>query len=83
MIFSKLSLSVRYAQITVRENMIKRAVKMKYFGLVIDENLSWKNPSSAIAEKLSRGLGAMKSIKNLFPKNILKMIYLSIFCKLA
>jgi len=46
---------------------------------LIDENLSWKNHSNAIAEKLS-SLGVMRKIKNLVPKKNLKMIYFSIFC---
>ena len=55
--------------------MIKRVATTKYLGFLIDENLSWKNHSNAIAEKLSRGLGVMQRIKNLVPKKILKMIF--------
>ena len=59
MIFSRLSSSVGNDQIMVRGNVIKRVVKTKYWGVLIDENLSWKNHSNAIAEKLSRGLAVM------------------------
>ena len=79
MIFSRLSSSAGNDHITVQENVIKRVATTKYLGFLIDENLSWKNHSSAIAEKLSRGLGVMRRIKNLVPKKILKMIYFSIF----
>jgi predicted acyltransferase len=46
----------------VQGNVIKRVARTKYLGFLIDENLSWKNHSSAIAEKLSRGLGVMQRI---------------------
>ena len=80
MIFSRLLSSVGNDQIMVQGNVIKRVATTKYLGFLIDENLLWKNHSNAIAEKLSRGLGVMQRIKNLVPKNILKMIYFSIFC---
>ena len=66
-------------QITIQGNIIKRVATMKYLGFLIHENLSWKNHSSAIAEKSSRGLGVMQRTKNLVPKKILKMIHFSRF----
>ena len=80
MIFSRLSSSAGNDHMLVRGNVIKRIATTKYLGFLIDENLSWKNHSSLIAEKLSRGFGVMRRIKNLVPKKILKMIYFSIFC---
>ena len=75
MIFSRLSSSVGNDQILARGNVIKRVATTKYLGFLIDENLSWKNHSNAIAEKLSRGLGVLQRIKNLVPKKI----YFSMF----
>ena len=68
MIFFRLSSSVGNDQIMVRGNVIKRVETTRYLGFLIDENLSWKNHSNAIAENLSRGLGVMRRIKNLVPK---------------
>ena len=60
--------------------MLKRVAATKFLGFLIDENLSLKNHTNAIAEKLSRGIGVMRRIKNVVPKKIKKIMYFSIFC---
>ena len=50
MIFSRLLSSVGNDQTMVRGNVIKKVATTKYLGLLIDENLSWKNHSNAIVK---------------------------------
>ena len=81
MISSRLLSSVGNDQIMVRGNVIRRVAITTNLGFLIDEKpVVEKNHSNAIAEKLSSGLGVMRRIKNLVPKNILEMIYFSMFC---
>ena len=40
----------------------------KSFGVLIDENLTWKNHADALAKKIASGIGAMKRISHCLPQ---------------
>ena len=40
-------------------------------GVIIDENLTWKNHIDAISKTISRNIGMLKKLKHFVPENIL------------
>ena len=50
----------------------------KYLGILIDENLSWKQHINYTINKLSKGIGIMKILRKYCNINTLKLIYYSV-----
>ena len=50
-----------------------------YFGIILDENISWKKQVASITNKLSRISGVLYRLKYIYPNNILETIYKSLF----
>jgi len=57
---------------------IQRVTKFKLLGIVIDEKLKWNDHVDFINKKLSSGLYAMRSVKNLVPQDVLKKLYFAL-----
>ena len=51
---------------------------VKYLGVLIDENLSWKYHIAHIASKISKTIGIIASLKHFVPLNTLHHIYISL-----
>ena len=47
-------------------------------GLTLDEHMTWKAHTHKIANKISRALGIINSLKNVLPRNILLTLYNSL-----
>ena len=60
------------------ESVIERVVSIRYFGVVFDENLSWKEQINQVRAKSARGVGIMCRLKNLLPYCALKSLYISL-----
>ena len=56
--------------VRVDDKLIKRAKKVKYLGLVIDENMKWDEHVAYISSKIRRNLGVMKRLSNDIPLDI-------------
>ena len=52
---------------------------IKYLGVLLDSDLSWKSQANAIAAKLKRANGALAKIRHLVPKYVLLQVYYSVF----
>ena len=50
----------------------------KFLGILIDENLTWKNHLSHINTKVSRALFSLKQVKHFVPKQCMKTLYYSL-----
>ena len=57
---------------------IDRIEETRYLGFVIDLNLSWKKHSDIVSSKLSRGVGILRRVKNVFPTSVIIMLYHSL-----
>ena len=53
------------------DTKIKRVNHAKSLGIIIDEQLLWKNQIEAISSKVSKGIGVLRRIKNCVPKTTL------------
>ena len=51
---------------------------MKYLGVLINENLSWKHHINYIAKKISKGIGIITRLRHLVPRTTLLNIYRSL-----
>ena len=54
-------------KIVLGDSAIKRVTKAKALGVIIDENLSWKDRIQNIVTKASKGIGMMRRIKSMSP----------------
>ena len=64
--------------LSVGSNEIKRATSIKYLGMLIDDNLNWKEHIKSIQEKLTKYCGLFYKIRSDIPKPILKNIYFAL-----
>ena len=54
--------------------------KIKYLGLIIDQNLSWKHHIFELRKKLSRAVGILYKMRSInCPKTVLLTLYYSLF----
>jgi hypothetical protein len=58
---------------------IKRKNKIKYLGLMMDENLKWESHVSHVESKLASSAGALWKLKHHLSTNVKKRIYTSLF----
>ena len=54
---------------------LNRVSSTKFLGVIIDENLTWKNPIDAISKTISRNIGMLTKLKRFVPENILYSLY--------
>ena len=54
---------------------IKQVQKTKSLGIIVDENLSWKEHFKQVKSKVSNGLAALKKLKNILPQSKLCQVY--------
>ena len=54
---------------------LNRVSSTKFLGVIIDENLKWKNHIDAISKTLSRNIGILTKFKYFVPENILYSLY--------
>jgi len=53
--------------LTTNGTDIKHVTKMKSFGIVVDENLSWDAQYTTLKVKIYGGLSSLKKLKNIIP----------------
>ena len=54
---------------------LNRVSSTKFWGVIIDENLTWKNHIDAISKTISRNIGMLTKLKHFVPENILYSLY--------
>ena len=61
----------------INDTIIKRENAIKFLGVIIDENLTWKNHITTIENKISKNIGVLYKSKFLLNKTCLKHVYFS------
>ena len=64
--------------VTIGNTRLTRVKETKSLGVIIDENFNWGPHIKAITKKVSKGLGALRRIRDLVPKDTLNTVYQSI-----
>ena len=54
---------------------LNRVSSTKFWGVITDENLTWKNHIDAISKTISRNIGVLTKLKHFVPENILYSLY--------
>ena len=62
----------------INDEEINKVTKVKFLGLIIDENLTWQEHIQYCKNKISSGLYAINSTKHVLGKKHLKTLYFSI-----
>ena len=50
----------------------------KFLGVQVDNKLTWKAHITHICSKITKSIAILRLVRSIFPKNILKMIYMSL-----
>ena len=53
--------------------------KIKYLGMILDNNLNWKAHLTELSKKLSRAVGLIYKVRHLCPTSVLRSLYYSLF----
>ena len=54
---------------------LERVESTKFLGIIIDENLTWKNHIDVISKTISRNVGMLTKMKHYVPGYILYSLY--------
>ena len=65
--------------IKIGKQHVEKAKHVKFLGLLLDENLSWKHHLSELSKKLARTCGIFFKVRHLLPTNVLVSLYYSLF----
>ena len=65
--------------IKIGNQYAKQAKYVKFLGLLLDENLSWKYHLCELSKKLSRTCGIVFKVRHLLPTSVLAPLYNSLF----
>lgn len=57
---------------------LERVNRTKFLGVIIDENLTWKNHIEGITKTISRNIGIINKLKFFIPERILYTLYCSL-----
>ena len=68
----------RILDVKLDNKSLNRVCSTKFLGVIIDENLTWKNHIAAITKTISRNIGMMSKLKHYLPKSILYTLYCSL-----
>ena len=69
---------IQLLSINLNNIVIKEQDIVTFLGVVIDNKLNWKAHISHICSKVSKSIAIIRILKFIFPKEILKMLYMSL-----
>ena len=74
-------LSLETVNIKIENQPIKQSRYVKFLGVLLDENLSWKYHLSELSKKLARNCGMFNvfKIRNFLPVDVMICLYNSLF----
>ena len=62
----------------IKKKLIEQKNSIKYLGIIIDSNLSWKEHIHQLSKKISRGIGIISKLRHYVNKSILVQLYYSL-----
>ena len=57
---------------------LDQVTETTFLGVVIDDKLTWKSHVKHISTKISKSIAILKFVKNIFPKSVLRMLYMAL-----
>ena len=64
--------------IHIDNNVITEISETKFLGVIVDNQLNWKAHIKHISNKISKSIAILQILRDIFPKHILKTIYLTL-----
>ncbi len=74
LIFHKKRKNITPPEIKIQNIIIKRVPDFNFLGLILNENLSWKNHCDKISNKISKSVGDLNRLKYFIAKDIRIML---------
>ena len=62
-------------EVNINGKPIKRAQKVKYLGITVDENLAWNEKYKNLTSKIKNSLSSLQTLKNILPQSKLDQVY--------
>lgn len=75
MVFHTSQRSVQFPNLRINDSVIERVTQFNFLGLILSSNLKWHKHVRHISLKISRIIGIMYRLKQIYPQAILLMIY--------
>ena len=71
------NIPLRLPSLSIDKFVIKRSPHIKFLGVILDENLSWREHIRILENKISKNLGLLYKARTLLNENCLKSLYFS------
>ena len=65
-------------QLKIHDTILEDKAETCFLGVIIDKKLTWKQHIQHISDKISKTVALLRLLRYIFPKRILKLIYLSL-----
>ena len=78
MTFHRAQKKVNKLTLQLNGQNIEMVSSFNFLGIILDQSLSWKKYVSMVTNKISKTLGILYRLKDIFPENILLTIYQSL-----
>ena len=78
MVFHRKQKQIKELNIVINGITIERVESFNFLGLIIDEGLSWKKHTDVARNKISKVVGILYRLNNIFPIYILQTLYNSL-----
>ena len=72
MVFHRKQKQIKELNIVINGITIKRVESFNFLCLIIDEGLSWKKHTDVVRNKISKVVGILYRLNNIFPRYIYK-----------
>ena len=64
--------------IKIRETILTKISTVKFFGVTLDENLTFKHHVNKVTSNMSKSVGVMRRLHCLLPANVMVKLYYSL-----
>ena len=78
MIFHRKQKHIQNLNISINGIIIERVESFNFLGIILQETLSWDSHVTMVKTKISKVIGILYRLKNIFPKETLKTLYTSL-----
>ncbi|XP_065664405.1 uncharacterized protein LOC136086066 [Hydra vulgaris] len=76
-VHKKENIPLKLPNLFIDKNIIKREISSKFLGVILDENVTWREHISVVENKVSKNIGILYKAKQVLNQSCLKYIYFS------
>ena len=78
MVFHRKQKHVDEMNVQINGTKFKSLKSFNFLGIMLDENLTWKSHIEMVGKKISKVTGILYRLQNIFPENVLFVLYNSL-----